>query len=153
MPIIASLGALTYTRQTRGQFYPSIGQFIFGGYYAGVYSGQYLIVADKSTEGSGVYNTAYTNCENLVSNGYSDWHLPDYNMYPVMQTARLNPNWPSSQTYNVSGTSLRNYWINQGYPIYYPTLVTTYIFATGLYDSGYANSNFSYRAIRLQSFV
>ena len=135
------------------QFSPAAGLYSSGGTQSGVYSGQYLIVADKSTEGSGVYNTAYTNCENLVSNGYSDWHLPDYNMYPVMQTARLNPTWPSSQTYNVSGTSLRNYWINQGYPIYYPTLVTTYIFATGLYDSGYANSNFSYRAIRLQSFV
>ena len=151
---MSSLGALTYARQEPGQWYPAIGQFIYGGYYAGVYLGQYLIVAPKSTEGGGQYNASYLACQNLVSGGFSDWALPVYNMYPVMQTARSSGLWPASQTYNVSFSSLRNYWINVGYPKNNPSeLLPVYIFATGSYDANYPTNFFSYRATRLQAFA
>jgi hypothetical protein len=150
MPVIASMGSLAYSRTTPGPYIPYIGEFIYGGYYAGIYQNKYLIVADKTTEGANQYNASYLACENLVSNGYSDWTLPVSAMYPVMNTARFNPSWPSSQAYNVSATPLRNYWVNSGYPKNNPSeLIPVYIFATSSYSSNYPTNVFSYRAVRL----
>ena len=156
MPIMASLGALTYARKKPGQWYPARGQFIYGGYFAGVYGGQYLIVADKTTEIGNQYDPAHLYCTNLVSNGYSDWIMPTTGMYPVMHVGSpgITGTWPASQSYNVSLSPLRNYWREYGYPTYPPQqLVGCYIFATGSNGLNYNTQVFSIRAIRQQAFA
>jgi len=146
------MGALTYGRTTPGPYIPYYGEFMYGGYYAGVYQSQYLIVAPASTEFVGQYNTVYSSCEALVSSGYTDWHMPYGAMYPQMAGASNGPGWPPSQYYNVSLSSLRNYWVRNGYPLTPSSKLTSvYIFATGAFDLNYGTSIFSCRAIRLQT--
>lgn len=153
MPIMSSMGALTYGRSSPNAYVPFIGEFIYGGYYAGVYAGKYLIVADAIAGGGiAIYNTAYTNSDTLVLNTYSDWSLPVAAQYPVMRSASAQPTWPVAQAYNVSLSPARNYWTNEGFPKTGAILVTTYIFATSSFDAVFANnSGVSYRAIRLQT--
>ena len=151
---------------------PTIGDFVYGGYYAGtVTSGSvqyYLIVAPKSTESQGNYLTAYAAVNTLSINGYSDWQLPHgtssstpisqgtgYDIPTTMGIAASSGTWPSSQTYYTTPTSGRiNYWTNVGPTLPYPpnsTLVQTYWFYNGTYNSGYAsNTTFSYRGVRFE---
>lgn len=63
--------------------FPDIGEYIYGGYYAGLSStsdsttNRLLIVSDRSVGTFfGTWANANTLCGNLVSNGYSDWGLP-----------------------------------------------------------------------------
>lgn len=135
---------------------PTIGDFVYGGYYAGTTTVAsilyYLIVSDSSVgQGFTTYNTAYINCNALVSNGYSDWVLPTFDETQQMDSVSTSPTtWPSGQQFNRTPlSSLSNYWPKSGYPVtgtincwnfYYNT--TEIIYGT--------NSAISYRAVRYQ---
>lgn len=84
MPVLSTVGAMTYVKGARTREIPFIGTFIFGGFFAGV-SAQtsttytFLIVANYLAPGAAGFNTfnnARNSCLALVLNGYSDWDLP-----------------------------------------------------------------------------
>lgn len=130
---------------------PAIGDYAYGGYYAGTIAGQLLIVADAiAGGGSNSYTNAYNACNALSLNGYTDWVLPDAGEYPVMYDAFTSGYWPAGQAYIVTPTPGRNYWVNANYRN--PPYTNVFLFVTNTFDYVLENNTFiSYRAIRLQT--
>lgn len=135
---------------------PTIGDFVYGGYYAGtttISSVLYYLIVSDSSVGQGItnYNTAYTNCNALVSNGYSDWVLPTFAETQQMDSVSSSPTtWPSGQQFNrAPSTSTSNYWATAGYPV--TGLTSCWNFYYNTTESIYGtNSSISYRAVRYE---
>lgn len=142
---------------------PTIGDFVYGGYYAGIYGSYYVIVAPASTEAQANYLTAYAAAQALTTNGYTDWELPHgtsgssqgtgYDIPSIMHSASISGTWPASQAYYVIPSTRYNYWTNVGPTLSPPSLsVQTYRFGSGAYDFVAGNNTLvSYRAVRFQT--
>lgn len=158
MPIMSSLGAMTYVKgAARVQFPPNVGTFIYCGFYAGVVSETatqytFLIVSDKNianATGFANWTTANTNCNNLVAYSCSDWRLPNRNELPIMCSTKTQFA-AIGQGYNtVPNTASSVYWTR--------TLVSGsgFFYYTNLFwncqEYEAANYDFvSYRAVRTQ---
>lgn len=79
---------------------PTVGDSCGGGIFAGP-----NIVAASNTAGAMAWNTAVSQCENYVSGGYSDWHLPDLDELSVLY---INRN-------DIGGFNSGRYWSSSGY--------------------------------------
>lgn len=135
---------------------PTIGDFVYGGYYAGTYNpgggNQYVIVAPASTEFASNYYDAYTGCQALVTGGYSDWQIPEAGYYPVMYSASVTASWPAGQAYWTSPVTNRiNYW-TRDVPNPSPnTTIDTFSFRSNTFGFNYPTTgNYSCRATRLE---
>ncbi len=104
-------------------------------------SGQSGLIVSNADIGVADFNTAKTNCTNLIENGYSDWYLPNRFQLQLLYTERAN----------VNGLSTVNYW---SAAFYNPNFITNPTdayytdFSNGV--EGYDNINmvFNYRAVR-----
>lgn len=116
MPIMSSMGALTYGRRASTEWY--IGRFVEGGYYIGDFLGYRIILSPETSQSNtslrlqtslsptGINNVndglANTNawvalnptntpaakyCYDLTTNGYTDWFLPAKNQLNLIYTA------------------------------------------------------------------
>lgn len=104
-------------------------------------TGQAGLIVTNSDIGVADFNTAKTNCTNLIENGYSDWYLPNRFQLQLLYTERAN----------VNGLSTVNYWSAAFYnpnSISNPTDAYYTDFSNGV--EGYDNINmvFNYRAVR-----
>lgn len=149
MPVMSSMGALTYSKGLPAPYVPYIGEFIYGGYYNGIYNGQYVIVAPNAamTSSYGNWTTANNFCDNLVYNGYSDWILPNITILTGMASTRIifaN----IGQGYNTGGGSQSSYWSSTGTGV--PGFHYAYYFASPSQQLSVSDaSSISFRACRL----
>lgn len=92
-----------------------VGQYYQGGIIASIScDGEYgLIVGENDYEGT--WNSADTNCENMVLNGYSDWYLPSITQVKTIQD---NLHTQGIGNFNTGNTIYDNYW---GAPKHYDT--------------------------------
>lgn len=160
MPVMSTMGALAYSRTTPGPYVPYLGEFIYGGYYVGPIGAYYMIVADAAVgQGTDDWNTAYSICEGLVSNGFSDWRMPTFAQLVAMGAGISFL--PVGQKFTTTAGTSANYWPRTrangssiSYPIANPTstLVETIYFGPGGGTNlPYAsNAAISWRATRLQ---
>lgn len=115
---MSTLGALAYNKGAGVITPPAIGDFVYGGYYAGLvsstnYSLTLLIVGDATAAGgTGNYSTANSFASSLNLNTYTDWILPLRTDTALMYSARLVFA-GLGQGYNTSLSSFANYWTSE----------------------------------------